>query len=207
MRQPGVKKNVQRSAPVAPVSSARADANAVKTSTADTNALTAARRDRISVAFNETPAAGGVDLNRALIGIAFVPVFIVGAVVGFALRPSSVPEATPVMETALAPAASPSEVRKTPPKPEPKPAEVPSKPEAKPAPQPEAAAAPQDGFGLAPAKKHYGKVLEGQARTHVFKIERPDAAAIRIGRTYSPCPCVFVSRLAVQAEIPDTILC
>jgi hypothetical protein len=54
-------------------------------------------------------------------------------------------------------------------------------------------AAPQDGFGIAPAKKHYGKVLEGQALTHVFKIKRPDNAALKIGRTYSPCPCVYVT--------------
>lgn len=60
-------------------------------------------------------------------------------------------------------------------------------------PEPTVEAGPQDGFGLAPAKKHYGKVLEGQARTHVFKIKRPDAAALKIGRTYSPCPCVYVT--------------
>jgi len=52
---------------------------------------------------------------------------------------------------------------------------------------------PQDGFGLSPAKKHYGKVVEGQARRHNFKIDRPDDAALRIGRTYSPCPCVYVT--------------
>ncbi len=137
-------------------------------------------------------------MNRALLGIAFVPVFIVGAVVGFALRPSSAPAIPPSVETAPASPTSPSEEKSAPPKP--KPVEAPSKPDAKPAPKPVAEAGPQDGFGLSPAKRHYGKVLEGQARTHVFKIERPGSAAIRIGRTYSPCPCVYVTAKKRTAE-------
>jgi len=128
-------------------------------------------------------------LNRTIFGIALVPVFIVGAVVGIALRPSSAPEAAPATEPA--PAASPSEVEEAPPKP--KPVEAPGKPASPAAPEPVAKAGPQDGFGLAPAKKHYGKALEGQARTHVFKIDRPGNAGLKIGRTYSPCPCVYVT--------------
>ncbi|MHC5056436.1 MAG: hypothetical protein ACYTKD_17200 [Planctomycetota bacterium] len=108
---------------------------------------------------------------------------------GFALRSSSAPEAVPAKEPV--PAASPSEVEKAPPKP--KPVEAPGGPALPSEPEPAAKADPQDGFGLAPAKKHYGKVLEGQARTHAFKIDRPDNAALKIGRTYSPCPCVYVT--------------
>ncbi|MHC5056520.1 MAG: hypothetical protein ACYTKD_17625 [Planctomycetota bacterium] len=51
---------------------------------------------------------------------------------------------------------------------------------------------PQDGFGLAPAKHHYGKVLEGETRTHVFNVRRPMHKPLRLGRLYSPCPCIFV---------------
>jgi hypothetical protein len=129
-------------------------------------------------------------LRRTVFGIAFVPVFIVGVVVGVLARPSSAPEGVPVAPPATEPA-PPST------KPTPEPAGASTKPEAKLTPAPAVEAAPQDGFGLAPAlapmMKHYGKVLEGQARTHVFKIERPDGAALKIGRTYSPCPCVYVT--------------
>jgi len=124
-------------------------------------------------------------LNRTLLGIAFVPVFIVGVVVGVLASPSSPPDAAP----AAGPAPASAETS-------PEPGETPKgaapEPDAKTA-EPTTETPAQDGFGLSPAKKHYGKVLEGQALTHVFKIDRPDDAALRIGRTYSPCPCVYVT--------------
>jgi hypothetical protein len=114
-------------------------------------------------------------------------VFIVGVVAGFALRPSSAPETAPVVTPA---GESAPPINEAPPKS----TKAASKSEAEPASEPTTeVAAPQDGFGIAPAKKHYGKVLEGQALTHVFKIDRPDNAALKIGRTYSPCPCVYVT--------------
>ena len=122
-------------------------------------------------------------MNRTLLGIAFVPVFIVGVVVGVLASPSSAPETPPATEPAPASVETPAETPK----------ETSSEPEAKSAAEPTPETPAQDGFSLAPAKKHYGKVLEGQARRHNFRIDRPDDAALRIGRTYSPCPCVYVT--------------
>jgi len=116
-------------------------------------------------------------LNRALIGIAFVPVFIIGVVVGVIASPSSAPDAAPT-DGPISPREAPTDI-----------VEASAGPKRRPA----ADATAQDGFGLDPAKKHYGKVVEGQARRHTFKIERPGNAALRIGRTYSPCPCVYVT--------------
>jgi len=121
-------------------------------------------------------------LNRALLGIAFVPVFIVGVVVGVIAIPSSAPDTVPAEKAATASKEATAE-----------PAEASPEAEAEAAAEQTAEAGPQDGFGLAPAKKHYGRALEGQARRHTFKIERPDDAPLRIGRTYSPCPCVYVT--------------
>jgi hypothetical protein len=181
IRQPGVKKKT----PWIPGSEAHAESGVKRDNetTAGSIALTASGPKRISGDFTRGRRP---TLNRALLGIAFVPVFIVGVVVGVIASPSSAPETKP-------PVPPPEKVVSTP---EEKPAEATKalpEPKAEPEPEPAAEAAAQDGFGLSPAKKHYGKVLEGQARTHTFKIDRPDDAALKIGRTYSPCPCVYVT--------------
>ena len=50
-----------------------------------------------------------------------------------------------------------------------------------------------NGIKLVPAKHDYGKVMEGEARTHVFKVKCPPDATLALGRLYSPCPCIRVT--------------
>jgi len=182
IRQPGVKKKVHFSSGWA----ARASIGRAEAITSMSIALTAIGPQRISVDFVQSVIGRGSPLNRALLGIVFVPVFIVGVVVGVLASPSSAPETAPATGPTSASAETPAALAETP-------KEASSEPEGEPATESTPETPAQDGFGLAPAKKHYGKVFEGQARRHTFKIERPDNAALRIGRTYSPCPCVYVT--------------
>jgi hypothetical protein len=48
------------------------------------------------------------------------------------------------------------------------------------------------GIALVPAKHDFGLFLEGQARSRPFAIRRPLGTALKIGRLYSPCPCIRV---------------
>ena len=48
-------------------------------------------------------------------------------------------------------------------------------------------------YSIMPAKHHFGKVMEGEARSGSFQISVPKGEKVRFGRLYSPCPCVFVT--------------
>jgi len=79
------------------------------------------------------------------------------------------------------------------------------------APKPEAKAenippAPA-GFSLAPAKHDFGKLFEGEARSVELTLERPGNKAFRMGRLYSPCPCIRaeVASLVVEAGKPAKV--
>ncbi len=51
---------------------------------------------------------------------------------------------------------------------------------------------PASGYSLRPARHDFGKLLEGERRTAVLYLQRPPNTAIRLGRIFSPCPCIFV---------------
>ena len=117
-----------------------------------------------------------------------VVIFVLGLLVGsLCTGKSSVPAETPAAERT---AVQPEEPRR--------PATTTPAASEKAQPQPE-------GFSLVPAKYDYGKMLEGEARTTSLRLERPEGA-VRLGRLYSPCPCIRVSagKLAVEAgeDIP-----
>ena len=65
------------------------------------------------------------------------------------------------------------------------------------------------GFSISPARHDFGSLREGEMRSTVFKISRPGNKPFRMGRLYSPCPCVAVkaSPRAVKegAEAPVTV--
>lgn len=48
-------------------------------------------------------------------------------------------------------------------------------------------------FAFKPRTFHYGKVVEGESRSTKLIIERPAGAELKIGRIFSPCPCITVS--------------
>jgi hypothetical protein len=63
------------------------------------------------------------------------------------------------------------------------------------------------GFALSPAKHDFGKLFEGEARTTELVIERPGQGALRLGRLYSPCPCIRVEAapLVIEAGKPAKV--
>ncbi len=147
-------------------------------------------------------------MRRPILVVAFMVTFLVGLILGTQVRSrkggapaDQVPTAPKVASqedtssTRSVERASPagkSPASPTPPEQERAPAE-PSK---------RSGAPPADtgGFSLVPRKHHYGKVLEGEARTHTFKVDRPKGTALKLGRLYSPCPCIFVT--AERRDIP-----
>ncbi|HOW73051.1 MAG TPA: hypothetical protein PKY77_20845 [Phycisphaerae bacterium] len=79
-------------------------------------------------------------------------------------------------------------------------------PAAQPAPAPaaeapaERVAPPPPGFALRPASHDFGKLFEGEARVVELAIERPAGSALRLGRLYSPCPCIRVEAAPLLFE-------
>lgn len=60
-------------------------------------------------------------------------------------------------------------------------------------PPPATAPGQAKGVRFRPATHSFGTLHEGEARTVKLRIERPDTAPLRLGRLYSPCPCITVS--------------
>lgn len=52
---------------------------------------------------------------------------------------------------------------------------------------------PMPGYSFKPNRFNYGKVIEGESRSTKLVIERPKGTALKLGRIFSPCPCIAVS--------------
>ena len=67
-----------------------------------------------------------------------------------------------------------------------------SAPEPKSEAKTEAVAPAPAGFALKPGRYSFGKLFEGESRSVELTLERPGDKALRMGRLYSPCPCIRV---------------
>lgn len=83
---------------------------------------------------------------------------------------------------------------------QPAPGEPPAAPAEKPLP-------PPPGFALRPARHDFGKLFEGETRIVELAIDRPADKPLRMGRLYSPCPCIRVEAapLTVEAGKPAAV--
>jgi len=70
----------------------------------------------------------------------------------------------------------------------------------------EPAITPASGYSLQPASYDFGKLLEGEHGTKTLLLQRPAGAAIRLGRLYSPCPCIFVRADKLNFAADEKIL-
>jgi hypothetical protein len=58
-----------------------------------------------------------------------------------------------------------------------------------------------EGWTLHPSAHDFGAMREGEAETVSFSIKHPGEGPLKLGRIYSPCPCIFVT--APRRTIPE----